>query len=384
VNGNQALELIAAIAGPHFQAARVEELVSGRPEAAQLWADVEKLAVDQRLAPFIYKRLSEANLLDLLPPAAGNRLKTEYAATGYRNLLLAQELFLIKKIYRRRKIDFILVKGLALAERFYRDLAARPARDLDILVKPDDFIKGQEALLELGYTMVESKLRQYYPTDLIGQVPFARSDAKLPLWVEIHQSIVDPPFFDPAPFWLRRNHLKLLDDDIPVLGREENIVLLCLHHAVNHWCGRLLTALDIALVLDAEAGQIDRSRLAGIAKATGLSWPIGQALLNVKGVFDVRIDDELIAELTEDKPGRLRRRLFGTMVKNGDRAEIDYPVKLALFGAPRLWWRFIAASMRPSRHPRKYGRLSLIWTLGAEFWRSANVWRRMTKRSSKP
>ncbi|MGB8398416.1 nucleotidyltransferase family protein [Bradyrhizobium sp.] len=57
----------------------------------------------------------------------------------------------VTNVLAARKIDFVVYKGVALADEVYGDLSLRAYGDCDILVRPDDADAAFNALCELGF-----------------------------------------------------------------------------------------------------------------------------------------------------------------------------------------------------------------------------------------
>lgn len=350
-----AQQAIAEISSSTSANANLTRMLGSVGPRESFWADLEAIAVNERIAPLLFKRLMDAQALELAPEIVASKLRQEYAATGYRNLLLSEELCRIKHAYADEGIDFMVLKGLALAHSLYHDLAARPIRDLDLLVRPYDFDRAQAALSRVGYKPDEAGLRGGYPGDVIVRAAHSRQD-KIPLVVEVHGNVVEPPFLNADQFWSQPAKLSLLDEEFSVLGLEETLVQLCLHHSVQHWCRPLLTALDIVLATSGEAGQPDWSRFIGVARRTGLAWAIREALVDVESRMGVAAVPQRVLAALEGQACNVRRRVFRSLVDDNGKTEPGYATSLLVFGKPSLWCRVLGATVRPSRGGTAYGR----------------------------
>ena len=57
----------------------------------------------------------------------------------------------IQDVFEKQGISSLVFKGLALAWTAYPDFATRPSSDIDLLVKPEQFLKARKVLTQIGY-----------------------------------------------------------------------------------------------------------------------------------------------------------------------------------------------------------------------------------------
>ena len=95
------------------------------------------------------------NLLDFgfsgVPEPVQAELKGQYLANALRNQLLAEELARLLGLLGEAGIQVIPLKGVALAQSLYGDVAARVCIDIDILVPPARVEQTIALLLAFGY-----------------------------------------------------------------------------------------------------------------------------------------------------------------------------------------------------------------------------------------
>lgn len=78
-------------------------------------------------------------------------LKAEYRATWRQNQRLLHQVRPVVSALEQAGISVIVLKGLALGARYYRDLGLRPMADADLLVPPAMIGGAREVLGELGW-----------------------------------------------------------------------------------------------------------------------------------------------------------------------------------------------------------------------------------------
>lgn len=108
--------------------------------------------VRERLGVFAYATIRDSKLEALFPPPVMNPLADQWRQQQARNRVLRTELAHISVAFREAGIDFLLLKGLYLSERFYGDLGRRFTWDLDLLVQPRDVRAALTTLHQLGFS----------------------------------------------------------------------------------------------------------------------------------------------------------------------------------------------------------------------------------------
>jgi hypothetical protein len=78
-----------------------------------------------------------------LPASLKERVRQEGLGITARNLALAGELRTLLRTFRDQRIPCLPLRGLALAERLYGNVPARPMGDIDLLVRKEDLHRVQ-------------------------------------------------------------------------------------------------------------------------------------------------------------------------------------------------------------------------------------------------
>jgi hypothetical protein len=141
-----------------------------------------------------------------------------------------------------------VVKGPALAQRLYGDIAGREYCDLDLLLRPCDIPAAILALRKLGYdgTHLDPwQLRAH----LRNGCEYAMSDDRV--HVELHWQFAPRQFgaaFDVDKLFARAVTIRVGDRDVPVLCAEDDLLMLVVHGTKHAW-GRLAWVADLAALL---------------------------------------------------------------------------------------------------------------------------------------
>ena len=134
----------------------------------------------QDLGPLWHHRLQAAGLLERLPPATVEALRTarQVAAAGYlaHRWALAQ----VDELFSAQGIAYVVMKGVHVRECIYPDPALRSASDIDILIAPHDRRRAAQMLMDNGFTA------QVLPKN----ISFEASFRKGPVDIDLHWSML--------------------------------------------------------------------------------------------------------------------------------------------------------------------------------------------------
>jgi hypothetical protein len=165
-------------------------------------------------------------------------------------LMHEQEIKYIFSLLRAEGIEPVLVKGWAIARR-YPDRGLRPYGDIDICVRPDQFVKAERALkclesLDGHYVDLHSG---YAKLELWHGRPARESDHGQ----DAHATALWDKLFE------RSQLVSLGEEKIRVLGDEDHLRILCLH-LLRSGAWRPLWLCDVAVALESCAADFDWDR----------------------------------------------------------------------------------------------------------------------------
>jgi hypothetical protein len=160
---------------------------------------------------------------------------------------LTSELRRITQEFDQRGIEFLALKGPALAEQLYGDPGMRQFGDLDLLVRPPDAARARAALICLGYEpqlRLSARQDKSYLHSGYEHAFGLGADRHL---VELQWGIV-PRFyamrFQVEALFERAIEIEFDGLKIRTLGREDLMLVLCVHAAKHEW-GELGMLRDI-------------------------------------------------------------------------------------------------------------------------------------------
>ena len=125
------------------------------PDAAaaawRQWCDGGELddvdSASFRLLPLVYRKLQDAAGDDPLLP----RLQVVYRHTWFKNQVLFDAARALLARLAAAGIEAMLLKGAAMSLTHYRDPGLRFMHDLDVLVRPQHFLRAVEVLMDANW-----------------------------------------------------------------------------------------------------------------------------------------------------------------------------------------------------------------------------------------
>ena len=254
----------------------------GAPSSSSLdWEALLLLAESHGVLPLFYRALSGR-----LPADFVARFRSQWALS----LFLARELDNLLGEFERHQIEVLPLKGPVLAELLYGDVSLRPSDDLDLLVHPEDFVRAEALLLQLGF-------------EPIGEADdYHRDYGRNGIFVELHFGIASPSAlrFDLAGAWNRAQTRNFYGHAIPFFAPADLILYLSLH-GLKHRFARLVWVLDVVRALEKLDGR-DSSTLLSHARTHRLKNLLLTSCEIARSNFDVKLPPDVAAEIRA-RPG---------------------------------------------------------------------------------
>ena len=150
------------------------------------WEKLPDMAEQHGLAPLVYYHLREAKVE--IPAEINRTLKGAYLTHRHANRERMAALKEIAAIYRDAGIEMLALKGAALANTIYPDIALRCMCDLDLLVANDQADKARKTLRTVGFNIHETATIQ--PKAFSHHFPPATRDRDgVGVMVELHHHL---------------------------------------------------------------------------------------------------------------------------------------------------------------------------------------------------
>jgi hypothetical protein len=245
------------------------------------WSGVADIALATNLGPILYQAVnqvdSDAKLHDIL-----ERLRSSYFETASRNMLLVNNLTVLLQKLWGANIPVIVLKGGALAQTVYPDLALRPMVDLDLLLSFPDLEKAIEILETEGYGPIDLQPLADDSGLFWSEQSFARpGDQNHP--VEIHWHLLDSPSytsrFSTEDVIQRATTFSINNHEALMLCPEDQLLHLSAHYIYHHMGNLPAAQVDIGLIVERYKQEIEWDRLIDSASEMKLGYVVRKTLL---------------------------------------------------------------------------------------------------------
>ncbi len=274
------------------------------------WDNLQRIIDRESLAPLLY-HLSKGK--NIVPISVEDKWRNSYYYHGCRNALLLKELAKILDKLRLAGVNTIVLKGAALAELVYGDIAARPMSDLDLLIHPEDLSLTRQILAELGYHPIGVDMQVGFTEEFRNEEIFYQRGL-VDTYIDLHWRLIAPIYyqrtFDKDWFWQTSLSTKVNQTPAMVLGLEAQIVYLCAHLMLHHGGESLLWLYDVAKVIDLYQKEIDWQEIINKTKEYDLALSVKEILIQLFDDWKVPIPVEVIDKFRNLKPSREEVRTY--------------------------------------------------------------------------
>jgi hypothetical protein len=272
------------------------------------------------LAPLFFSRLTKTSPAAGVPVPVLQALREEHFLHATRNMILFDDLCRLLEALRFRGITAVVLKGGCLARTVYNDIALRPMRDIDILVRRKDLEEVQQVLIGMGYGPAERPLINEQCRRHHHLIPFTRPGGPP---VEVHWRLTPAG----CRFSMTMEDLeeKALEIDFNgasalMLCPEDLLVHLCLHLCTNHRFSmlELRNLCDIAGVLRHYGDEIDWKYLGERTRRFGVGKYVYSTLLIAEKLFGASLPRGGLERLDhDDSDTEISEIIAGYLLDNG-------------------------------------------------------------------
>lgn len=320
------------------------------------WRVVLEAAQRHRLVPLIFASLQDCGSGSVLPEIIA-ALRHQTVTDVGRSLAQLAEIERLSKAMAAAEIRVLVLKGVVLSSQIYGDTSLRSARDIDLLVAPEQLDDADKVLVGAGYQCLSptrSPLQTANYRRWIKDLQYFHPGNGA--YVELHNRLTDNPNLLACDFdrlWAERTPVQLGHNAVATLPARFLPLYLCVHGAVHGW-ERLHWLADLAAVLR-QPGACDTALEQ--ADAAGLKPLLLHAMALAHDLFGLQINERDLAQAASNR-----------QVRRLDRILVRYFAGAALLRAPpRHSWK---GRWRSSWWQRRYRfALKSDW----RYWRSEMV-----------
>jgi hypothetical protein len=297
----------------HLSADELERIRSkGAVLDASEWDEVLAFSLDGGMGPLVFQNAEQAGLLSLMPPAVVESLADTYRRSWINNRRLRGELASLLDVMAKQELDVMLVKGVAIAGRYYGEIALRPSGDIDLLVHPGDAPTCERLLLAKGYRPLPGRQRTTEWHALVNRsLAFRHPDGYI---VEVHWMLASRPSYVASfpldEIWRSADTIEVAGRHARYLSAADELRFLSYHYAGQHLESRLIWLVDIAEVVRAHSASLDWERFAADTIARGLAMPVALALSGAESLLAVSLPPALLERLWQAATHPSERRAW--------------------------------------------------------------------------
>ncbi|MFB2880457.1 nucleotidyltransferase family protein [Floridanema aerugineum] len=266
------------------------------------WDNLCEFVYIEALTPLLYRILRNE---DWLPENVKIEWRNAYYQNACRNTLLLRELGNVLQNLADVGVDVIVLKGAALAEKVYGDIAARQMVDLDLLIKPEDLAIVRKVIANLGYQLAGVEMQSGFNEEFRNE-EIHWKHGLVNVNLDLHWKLVSPVYYQRTFltdwFWETAIPTKISGSPAFILGNEAQIVYLCAHLMLHHGGNSLLWLHDIAEAIAFSPTQIDWDLVISKAQTYNLVLSVQQILLRVADEWKAEIPGNVRSQLATLKP----------------------------------------------------------------------------------
>lgn len=322
------------------------------------WPDVTEQALSLGLGPLLYAAIRKSDLV--APDDIQEILQQSYYQTAALNSLRLAELERILAALSSLGTRVLLLKGAALAETLYRNVALRPMSDLDLVVPQHRVPDCRDALFDLDYIPTEVEERPGSHLAYRSQQGFTHPDPLRP-YVELHWHLIEVPYYmSTIPMdWFWENAVASQDATrtVRLLSPEANLVYLPAHLALHHRFRGLRWFVDLALLVHRNHENLDWDNVIAAAQEFELLLVLQETLDRLAGYWPSLPLDEPRKQLHALQPTPQERRLFRLLTAEPRSPLLDFYTDIVSLGSLPDQARFILlnAFPQPAYMAGRYG-----------------------------
>lgn len=262
------------------------------------WQALYDLAAQERVAGLLY---DVARNQGLCPPAIERQLHDFAAYTAVQNRGRLAALAAALDHLAAVGVAVILLKGAALAENLYANLALRPMVDLDLLVRRAAAAPALQHLTTAGYRAIDYGPHMLSTLTFENEIMLIEPGPQAGM-LELHWSLFDSPHHQarlPEDWlWQTAQPAPAAGRRALILGNEAQLLHLCGHLALHH-AGQsdLLWLHDVAELLQQTAQTLDWELVLAQAQACDLVLSLRQTLARVVAMWQAPAPEGALARL---------------------------------------------------------------------------------------
>jgi len=286
------------------------------------------MAIKEGLSGLVYKNLMESGMLETLGHKQRERLQYLYYQTVCLNLRLIHDLKEVLHLLNQKKIQVVLLQGIALMGQTYDDIGLRPMTDIDLWVLQKDYPGLKSILSSQGYQ---------------GDPIYPNTFRKGATTFDLHTHILWADRIEARKLLLTKSQEHIYHDtrimhfegqEVLCLSQYDQVLYLSLH-ALKHDVNRLIWLVDIKGLLTGWKGS-DWGALLNRARELGQEKTISYICFLLLHLFDFHLPLEAQQLLERKRIHFIEKKALKERIK-GD--SLPVWASLLLFSSDKGFWK---------------------------------------------
>jgi hypothetical protein len=244
---------------------------------------------------------------DYPPPKFTQWIKQAYRTSAMRMALMYRNIGPVLARLAQSGVDYMVVKGPALAHTVYPNPDLRAFNDLDLVVRERDWGAIHRLLVEMGFRPAKNLPQpppKLVPQNVLYELQYRHK--KTGLVVEAHyEDLLNTGLAsrDVEGFWQRATWVDVDGTPIKALSLEDQLIHLCAH-AHYHGYTRLNWFSDLAFIVRDHATRLDWEQLLETVRIEEAQVGVYYSLRFLDRLLGVRVPADALAAL---RPNPFRR-----------------------------------------------------------------------------
>lgn len=323
------------------------------------WGIFLEKAREDGVSAVVYSRLNEIKQdWPSIPADIFEELKGDYYLNATKNTLIFKELGKALEAFKKSGLKIIVLKGAALAEKVYGNIALRPMSDVDLLVKEDGMAYADEQLKTLGYRPADAAVDEVdfsstYLTTLDYRSPEENSPSFHIHWHFVNSTIPNESYIRDIKMenvWRDAENTEIAGVKTMVMAPHHLLIHLSEHALrVTHSLSKFSLLCDINEAVNFYPEQLDWGRLINESFQFNLNRMVYLSLYFSSKFLETQIPEDVLLEL-RPKHFSVGEKIFMSAVSRNRRFPgLSYFVHLSMNKGLFTKMKFVGRTFFPPR-----------------------------------
>ncbi len=304
------------------------------------WDSFLKKARENGISAVVYSKLNKIKKdCPHIPSFVFEELKKIYYMNATKNSLIFEELGKVLDTFRKNGIQVIVLKGAALAEKIYGNLALRPMTDVDLLAKKEDLFCLDEQMKILGYRPSDISINDIdfsstYLTTLDYRSLSPNSTSFHVHWHFVNSTIPNESYMKNIKIediWRDAEKTEIADVETMVMAPYHLLIHLSEHALrVTHSLSKISFFCDIDEVVNSYQERLDWERLIKESLKFNLNRMVYISLYFASRFLETKIPEYVLLKLRPERLSLGEKIFMNSISKNNRLSGLSYLVHLSM------------------------------------------------------